>query len=1106
MPFEHPSGLPHSYLRDALHPERQSVVFYGKRSFVQGAELNDLQEIARGRHDRLGRLIAKDGDRVEGATALVDRDAATVTLHAGSIYVSGDVFPVAERTLTAVSMTGTAHLGVRLTRSWLTHENAPELVGLVEGTAAEGEPGAAREVAVIEWVNVDAARAALLPGQTLAGEYYTVYTLKDGTILDQTPPPLLDGVRQALAAYDRPHGHYIVDGCRVTALGINGGKQIFSIEQGEANISGFKITRYAALRHEEIEDWDEAAAAGETHTYTGGASNVVTLDNGPVAQILSILLTKEKTINVTRGAVIGGSDLLADTSVTSVIEVKQGATIYADPASYVRTGNSIDWSGAGPEPAPGSSYSVKYRYRASVLPTAQTSSSVTASGGAAGGDVLVSYTFKLPRIDMLCLNQNGEPVYVKGVPARADPLPPVPPRDVLPLCQLRQNWLTSPEVLNDGVRFIPVWEQWKYFNRVFDHERLIQLERLKSGIDRREPVAKKGTFVDPFEDDSYRDLGMAQTASVGDGVMQLAIQPTFYLATLTAPVTLAYVEEIVASQLLKTACAKINPYANFNPLPGAMTITPAADFWVDNSTVWASPATVEFNTGTRTVRATSATLDQGQVTRSSSVSSSSSVTDAQVDFRSQQASFLRQIPVSYVISGFGPGEILAALFFGDVDVRGGASPAADAGGHIAGTFNIPANIPAGTAIIYARGAGGTEARAMFTGQGLISITTMRRTTTITRSQVDVVTTGTAVNTPLVPAVPRRPVIRITSSGGDRGNADPQAQLFALGENRQLVGADFHLCALGAAGNHIMLDQVSVDNGYPTSEVEAEAFIDMTGAAIGWKSGRYSLPFFTSTESYHAFVIKTDDNVHSISLAALGGFDAELQQWVSVHPYATGPRFSSVNAQTWTAHQGEALTFRLVAAKYTQLTRTVHLGTFNLVDASDLQVRAVTELPSPDCDIVFEIERPGGIIYRMRSHQVVRLAEYVTETVILRAILTGTEKLSPILYAPVALIAGKIAASGTYVTRAFNLGVNMVLTSYIKAHLPASSTLVVEYDKSDGNWIALPLINTEVLTDPRWVERKHSASAITGVTGRLRLTLNGGPAARAELCDFGAALM
>lgn len=265
--------------------------------------------------------------------------------------------------------------------------------------------------------------------------------------------------------------------------------------------------------------------------------------------------------------------------------------------------------------------------------------------------------------------------------------------------------------------------------------------------------------------------------------------------------------------------------------------------------------------------------------------------------RVEQAQFLRQIPVAFTISGFGAGEVLQTLTFDGANVKPAGTQTANGAGQISNTFTIPANVTAGTKTVFAKGMGGTEATALFTGQGTVEINVMRQTTTIERWEA----------------------ARVRSVGGgrqsDRGNSDPQAQMFAVPELRQIMGVDFNLCAIGDTTNNIIVEQVTIDNGYPTTSVQAQSLVPMAGAVTGWKSARYSLPVTTAPETKHAFVIKTDDNEHSVSIAKLGGFDAGLQRFVTSHPYVTGPRFSSVNAETWTAHQDEALTFRVVAASY-----------------------------------------------------------------------------------------------------------------------------------------------------------------------------------------------
>ncbi|MDR6431307.1 DUF4815 domain-containing protein [Brucella pseudogrignonensis] len=1067
MAFEHESGLPYAYDRAAGKPDVKGVVFHGERPFVQGAELNEMQTTMRGVHDRVSRLVAKDGDRIERASAIVDRDAKSVTLTEGSIYVSGDVYPVGDAVLNDVPMTGRLEIGVRLNKGWLTHEDDPTLVGLIPGSLAEGEPGAARRVETISWA---------LASDGKPGAFFAVYTLQDGTILDQTGPSMLEPVMQQLAIYDRPNGHYVVAGCRVTGLGANAGEQHFSIEQGEANISGFKRTRLAALRLAEKEEWDEGAIPGETHIYPGGASFTLKVDQSPIGVINSILLTKEKTVTITRGSISKGQDGLPDTSVIDIIEIPG----FVKNTDYFRNGNTVDWGVlGGDEPTAGSSYQVTYRYRASVVEDAHTTDEITVSGGATGGDIIVSYTTRLPRIDRIGLFEDGSPAYIKGVSARSNPVAPIVPSDVLALATVTNNWVDRPVVVNDAVRSLPYSEMWRFFNRIVDHDRLIQLERIKSGIDAREPVAKKGMFVDGFADDTYRDAGIEQNAAIGNGMFQLAITPTVHTVNLAAPVMLNYSEEVISAQELRTGCVKINPYANFTVLPGSLSLNPAVDFWTVQQTEWLSAQTINLNMGTTRSGPLNVTTQNTQL----------------VDQRNEQAEFLRQIPVSFEIEGFGAGEILKAMSFDDVSVMPVGEVRADANGKVTGSFVIPANVTAGTKTVTVEGQGGSNASAMFTGQGTIQTDVMRRVTTVQSWSLEAI---------------RSSIVSGGSTGGSRGGdgggrgggADPQAQLFVPSEVRQVLGVDFHVCHIGDRNKHLLVEQVETDNGYPTTSVQAQRIVSMIGANAGWKAARFPLPVTTLPDRHSAFVIKTDDNEHSVSIAKLGDFDAINQKWISSHPYVIGPRFDSVNASTWTAHQDEALAFRIVAARFTANTKVVDLGTLALVRCSDLQIRATVELPSTACSVVFEIERSNGTIYRLLPYQLLELNEYLTETVRVRAVLTGTAKLSPILFAPVEIISGEIATEATYVSRAMALGTGVRLASYLKAYLPAGATVEMEYSIDGGDFTDLPLSETEQLSFPLWSERKFQATGLSGQNIRLKIKATGGPASRLVAGDFG----
>ncbi|MBN7764055.1 DUF4815 domain-containing protein [Nitratireductor aquibiodomus] len=1079
MAYEHKSGLPGAYDRASAFPTWDSVVTR-EGHIGQAAEMIEAQTIAHRKLRAVGDLVARDGDRVEGADIIIDPDAGTVSLVPGRIYVAGRVLDVPAAMLVGVPMVGAVSVGVRLVQEWLTEIDEPALHGLHPGSMSEGEPGAARGIVSLQWG---------FAGDGGEGDLYQVYLLKDGVAIDQTPPPNLTGINAQLAVYDYDaNGNYIVTGCRVTALGKDAGDQVFSIEAGVANINGFKRTRDAAMRHREEEQSDLSRIPTEVHTF-GANPTTLTLNHAPIATINEVLVEKEVTETVTRGGTGGGLDTLANTGVTAIMEVKQGGTTYAAGTDYARSGDRVSWAPGGSEPAAGSSYTVKYRFLGAVLPTEITATTIRVAGGVNGGQVHVDYDFQLPRIDVLGLDEEGAPVYIKGISSRSNPLPPQVPADVLALAMIENRWGERPAVRNIGVRAYTMAKIDRMYNSLIDLYDLTALERLQRDIDSREPISKHGVFVDPFTSDRYRDQGEAQTAAVFDGLVRLAIDPAFHSINLPDVALLDWTEQVAIEQPLATRCTKINPYMNFEPMPAQMRINPPVDYWTQTATEWTSDST----------QAVAVPVDvQTEVNRTAWGSETTTTTRRQtaetstVDQREELLQFLRQIEISYSIEGFFAGEILEELSFDDLDITPAGPVTADPEGRISGTFTIPQNVTAGSKLVYAKGAGGSEAEAVFIGQGSVEITTLRRVITTTVSR-DV-------------TVQRNPPPRVEFQWSDSsGSADPIAQTFMLVGGRHIAGVNVKVCQIGNPDNSIVLEIVEVENGIPTRKVISQALQPMHSVVIGeWTKIRLPYPVWLSGGVEYAFVIKTDDADHSIHTAALGDFDTVAQMPVASQPYAVGTMLTSANARTWTPHQGEDVTFQLIEARFAPATKTVDVGTFAAVDMSDLVIRADVELPTAAASMHFEVELSDGSITILQPGQAWERQDYYSGPVQVRAVLMGSERVSPVLFPVVLAVSGKVRTAGTYITRAFDMGTAIKLISYLKTNIPSGAAITLEADAADDNWTTVPQVLQSPLTDPRWIERRyqldgHDANPV----GRLRITLTGTPSARPMAYDFRA---
>lgn len=1103
MVYEDRSGLPDAFNRGPLRPKTSRMIYRdGEQYFAQGAEMNELDFIIARRNRRVSDRSIKDGDRMEGAEAIVLFAEGSVHCYPGNIYVEGDIHEVGDAMLTGVPMTGRVTIGVRVVRTIITELEDPTLYGIAPGTDAEGEAGAAREEISLTWG---------FSGDGGTGELYSVYLLQDATILSQIAPPALTGVIDQIARYDYDAlGHYAVgEGCMVSALGLFAGNQVFSIAHGVANILGYKRERQTAFTVRRPEDPDLETVTGETAVFTGatGTSTTVTVARGPIKDLTLAIVTKRKVETVLRSTTPGGIDVLQESGAVTIESVVQGATTFP-PASYLLSANGVNWGPAGSEPAASTTYTVTYLYNTSVLPTATfTSRTVTVAGGVQTTSIVLGYTSKVPRIDLMCLDISGAPVYVKGISSRRGALPPTTPSSLLKLAEINNDWFGAPLVDNNGPRNVTFETQGRFFS--FMKKMAFQFERSKAQYEPRvgTPSSKDGIFTDTFVDDFFRDPNEAQTASVNQGVLQLPISNVLMQVILGTSKFLNFTEEVVVSQPQRTSAQLINPYDNFLQMPAGMKIEPAADFWTEQVVQWTSPVTRNFTAAPDTPPG------QEEIIESSEAASQVA------------AEFLRQRTVDVVLSGFGVGETLQSLVMDGVNVKPAGTFVGNAAGQISLTFTIPAGIPVGRRRIRAQGAAGSFAEAVYVGAGQIDVTTMRRVTLVTRAapvpiqitqnfttieQTIINNTTNVVNTIVNPIVTQptpvfNPVTQTwpndnddnATNDNDGPKFDPLAQSFTVPTDRMIVGFNIWIEDVGLATNGIRLQLATMLNGFPTTDVMAEAFLPMTNVQPGDKVAlRFPIPVHLSPTREYCFVILTSDGEHAISVARLGDVVGTglNQQRVSSQPYTIGEMFSSSNRITWTPHPDTDIAFEVVAARFNEASKTVVLWTGAVTNVSDILIRGAAEVPTQDATIRFEIVRAGGAVIQMEQGQTKEFAEFLNETITLRAVLTGNFAISPILYPGTLLAGGRIATTATYVSKAFTMGTNREIDVVIAAFQPSGSTLAFQVDAADGNFTNLTLDTTLTLGEG-WTEPKFRKLTHTAIQGRLKLTMTGGPAQR-----------
>ncbi len=634
---------------------------YRAGKVLQSAELNEQIEASQNRLRRIADVLFQDGAVIRDAQAIVNPTNGFTTLESGAIYARGAVRGVIPASFT-IPVIGIVYIGIYLQDSIVTEVQDPALRDPAVGVRNYSEPGANRLKTLAVWG---------YQGDGQSGEFYPVYTVVDGVINPNAPPPQIDAVALSIARYDRQSagGFYVSSGLELTKLDdASTNVQVYTLAEGVARVSGNEIIMPHARTVVYPTSPDLKTVVSEPHAAAGGTERVNT-NQGPVSSIDQVVINAQKTATITHGTFSGSSDLIGDSPITSIVSITQGGTTYVQGTDYILTGDSVNWSAASPpaaEPAPGSTYSITYRYNRVATPTAVDSTGFTVTGAVVGTQISVSYKWMRLRYDRLCLTPTGDIVWVKGVAHDTSPLKPMTPPGLLAVASVYQTWVyATRETANDGVRMLPMGQLEDMQMQIDDLFNVVSDHHLRTDIALLDPTTKKGIFVDPFLNDDKRDSGVTQDAAVYDGIMTLPmIGITVFQVNLgtaqTLPLNTSATAPVV-QQTLKTLCMKVNPYDAFSPIPAGCVLRPAIDFWCDFQTVWASSITKIFTRSVRTVTGP----EWGLLSRFVRTEFKTVVnnTTELVSQRTIDAPFLRQISIGFDLTGFGPGEILNTVRF-----------------------------------------------------------------------------------------------------------------------------------------------------------------------------------------------------------------------------------------------------------------------------------------------------------------------------------------------------------------------------------------------------------------------------------------------------------
>lgn len=1027
------------YQRDQRVKGYHQLLFRAQKG-LQSAELNEIQQILGDNLSRVASMIAGNFSFFSDGAFHKQGETNQYIASGGSFNYQGAIIQIPPNNF-AVAPDATTTYGVAIKREVISELYDPAMLDPAVGARNFNEPGAHRLKITGRWVE----ESEMV--NVLDEDYFPQIWFLDG---DKVPQPYGDSyvnrkINNTVARADyHSNGSYRVYGMQARfieqrdvegasvdpRIGTPPKEYLLEVTRGISRVQGYEIF-FETPRNVIIEPaLDTREVANEPINFT--TNKFYPLRWGPIAEVTEINGIREVTVTITHGNFSGAQDLLPNTPVVSILEVKQGATTYVEGTSWTQAGDYISWAPAGPEPAPGSQYTVKFRY-SEVIPAVLNANrdSVQLTGFASGTVVYIDYSHFVPRVDSIYLTRDGYLDVSPGVPNYLEPVAQPVPSLALPIAEVYVVYGKVPQITRARNLIYRLNDMQRMDDNLMRLNNQVARLALMEDVQSTDNIATKlGQFVDPFKDDDLRDAGVAQTLVSRDTALSLGINWTnIRVPGNDGHYQLPKTEKTYLNQPAITSARRVNRFIGVAPPPAMTTVTPRTFRWIADTiyedifhTHFVAVAT--FPVGSEMRKKLLANGWIGPRGDDRNIPGEKIINGTTVEDRLINATVP---PQTLAVTGtkFNGGEQVQAI----IDGRVVATLTANAAGAVSGNITTPVGMLSGSKLIRLRGV----------TSGVIGDTVFR-----------------------AEAISRE----ITRDVTQVMFYDPLAQTFTFTDGQDRFVTSIEVPFKVKSPNYCDLIMVRCQLGIPDrTQVVAgpiriqSAQIQQNAAGTLYTKFTFAEPVLIPGGQEHAFILITPDGTAQVQTAVLGEYDTIAKRWVTTGAYDVGVLLESSNLSTWTPLQDVDLTFRLNVAQYQVNSWWEHaFPAMNVTNASDLMLLAGIEVPERTVmQWTVTLVGDNNRTMVLEPYEAIQLPARYTGQVILKVKMrTSIPWVSPTVDGMLYLQSGNLKASGEYVSRVIPVPTG---TPNVKLYLdifePAGTTITVYMrNPADTAWVAL----------------------------------------------------